>query len=86
MIEKKETILTIDDEDFIRQSFCAYLEDFGYTVFEAANGREGLDVFRKEKINLILVDLRMPEIDGLEVLDTVKNESPDINDSQRDDF
>ncbi|MCK5075044.1 MAG: response regulator, partial [Calditrichia bacterium] len=66
-----------DDEDFIRQSFCAYLEDFGYTVFEAANGREGLDVFRKEKINLILVDLRMPEIDGLEVLDTVKNESPD---------
>ena len=78
MVDNTETILTIDDEDFIRQSFCAYLEDFGFNVLEAANGRIGLEVFRKEKIDLILVDLRMPEVDGLEVLETVKNEAPDL--------
>ncbi|MCK5076490.1 MAG: PAS domain S-box protein, partial [Calditrichia bacterium] len=77
MDDHMETILTIDDEEFIRQSFIAYLEDYGYKMLEAENGKVGLDIFRKEAIDLILVDLRMPEVDGLEVLETVKKESPD---------
>ncbi|MCP4154801.1 MAG: response regulator [bacterium] len=70
-------ILTIDDEKFIRQSFCNYLEDFDYTVLEAENGRIGLEVFEREKPDLVLVDLHMPEVGGLVVLEAIRANSPD---------
>ncbi|NJB68740.1 two-component sensor histidine kinase/CheY-like chemotaxis protein [Desulfobaculum xiamenense] len=69
-------ILTIDDEAVIRDSIEAYLEDCGYGVLQAENGRRGLEVFRSESPDLVLVDLRMPEIDGLDVLASVTRESP----------
>ena len=69
-------ILTIDDEDIIRDSIEAYLEDSGYRVIQAGNGRIGLEVFRREEPDLVLVDLRMPDVDGLEVLAQVSSESP----------
>ncbi|MBU1707968.1 PAS domain S-box protein [bacterium] len=70
-------ILTIDDEHAVRRSIRAYLEDSGYEVIEAQNGREGLDMYRAEQPDLILCDLRMPEVDGLEILSEVSEESPD---------
>lgn len=70
------TILTVEDDDAIRHGIVACLEDRGYTVFEAENGRIGLDVFRGEQPDLVLLDLRMPEIGGLEVLKTIMKESP----------
>ncbi len=70
--EKNPVILTIDDEPDVRNSIQAYLEDFDYVVYGAANGREGLSVFQEKPIDLILVDLRMPEMDGLEVLAKVR--------------
>ena len=73
--EEPVTILTIDDEEAIRHSFAAFLEDFGYQVLSAPNGKIGLEVFRKKSPDLILVDLRMPEVDGLEVLSAVTKES-----------
>jgi len=72
-----EKILVIDDESIIRESMAAYLEDSGYRVCQAGDGREGLAVFRREQPDLVMVDLRMPGIDGLEVLSTVLSESPD---------
>ncbi|MFO7765815.1 MAG: EAL domain-containing protein [Pelovirga sp.] len=75
--QKNPLILTIDDEEHIRSSFRLYLEDHDFDVVEAGNGREGLDVFRCERPDLVLCDLRMPEMDGLEVLQTIKTESPD---------
>ena len=74
---KQARILAIDDESVVRQAIGAYLEDRGYSCLEAENGRVGLEVFRREKPDLILVDLRMPEVDGLEVLATVSQESPE---------
>ncbi len=71
------TVLTIEDEEDVRGSISAFLEDRGFTVLEAENGRTGLDLFRRAHPDLILVDLRMPEVDGLEVLLTIKHESPD---------
>ncbi len=64
---KEHIILTIDDEDIIRASFRFYLEDYGYKVLEAENGRVGLEVFERENPDLILVDLRMPEVDATPV-------------------
>ncbi len=77
MSERQIRILTIDDEENIRDSFRLYLEDFDYQVIEAKNGREGLELFAREKPDLVLCDLRMPEIDGLEVLSRIREQSPD---------
>ncbi|NOY13089.1 MAG: EAL domain-containing protein [Deltaproteobacteria bacterium] len=71
-------ILTIDDEENIRDSFRLFLEDFEYNVIEAANGREGIDIIQKKKPDLVLCDLRMPDVDGLQVLQFIKENTPDI--------
>lgn len=70
-------ILVIDDDDSVRESFCNYLEDNDYSVVEASNGREGLEVFAAEQPDVVLVDLRMPEMDGLQVLEKISTQSPD---------
>jgi len=69
-------VLTIDDEYVLRQSIVAYLEDSGFVVYEAENGRVGLEIFREKKPDLVLTDLQMPEMGGLEVLATITKESP----------
>ncbi len=74
---RSPVILTIDDEEDIRDSFRLFLEDFDFQVLEAANGREGLEIFHREKPDLVLCDLRMPEVDGLEVLENIKGSAPD---------
>jgi len=71
-------ILTIDDEFALRQSIVAYLEDSGFTVLEGNNGREGLEIFKREKPDLVLTDLQMPEMGGLEVLAEISKIDPDI--------
>ncbi|MCP4697496.1 MAG: response regulator [Gammaproteobacteria bacterium] len=70
-------ILIIEDEKAISESFRNYLDDYGYQVLEAENGRAGLEIFARESPDLVVVDLRMPEVDGLEVLASVKQHSPD---------
>jgi putative two-component system response regulator len=70
-------ILTIDDEDLIRETIAVYLENKGFAVLEAADGRQGLDRFLAERPDLVLVDLRMPEMDGLEVLASLRDLAPD---------
>ena len=71
-------ILTIDDEAYIRQSIRTYLEDYEFIVFEAENGRKGIEVFDREHPDLVLLDLRMPEMDGLQVLEVLRDKAPDV--------
>ncbi len=74
---KEKTILVIDDEAAIRQSFADYLEDMGFRILTAENGRLGVDIFDQEIVDMVLVDLRMPEMDGIEVLTHITQKSPD---------
>jgi len=76
MPEHSPLILTIDDEPAIRDSIEAYLEDSGYRIIQAADGRQGLEAFLKYQPDLVLVDLRMPEMDGLEVMGRITTEWP----------
>ncbi|MDM8523518.1 response regulator [Desulfococcaceae bacterium HSG8] len=77
MIASDMTVLTIDDEPLIRESISAYLEDSGFIVLQAGDGAAGLEIFRQKKPDIVLVDLRMPEVDGLDVLGAVTRESPE---------
>ena len=62
------TILIIDDEEIIRVLLRSALEGEGYEVTEATNGRQGLDLYRQRPTNLVITDILMPELSGLEML------------------
>ena len=67
-----KTILIIDDEESIRASLQGILQDEGYRVLLAADGNAGLDLLREESADLILLDIWMPGIDGLETLRRIR--------------
>ncbi|MCK5683367.1 fused response regulator/phosphatase [bacterium] len=71
-----ETILIIDDQNSIRTSLRLYLEDYGYTVDTAENGKIGIEKFNKIKPDLVILDIRMPVMSGTEVLEILHIESP----------
>lgn len=60
------TILVIDDEDSIRHLLKEVLEKAGHKVLEASDGRQGLELYQKNKVDLVLMDILMPGTDGLE--------------------
>lgn len=69
------TVLICDDEKDIRGALRIYLTGAGYSVREAADGREALLVLENEDIHLVLLDIMMPEIDGLTVLSALRRDS-----------
>jgi DNA-binding NtrC family response regulator len=74
--DSKATILIVDDEDGIRDSMRMLLKDQYRLVF-SGNGREALKLFKSESPDLVLLDIRLPEIDGLEVLSRMKDLDPE---------
>jgi diguanylate cyclase (GGDEF)-like protein/PAS domain S-box-containing protein len=61
-------VLSIDDDRNVRENIVAYLEDSGFDVVEAENGRQGLEEFERSAPDIVLVDLRMPVMDGMQFL------------------
>ncbi|MCP4692598.1 MAG: PAS domain S-box protein [Desulfobacterales bacterium] len=70
-------ILVVDDAEPVRAGLRTLLELHDYEVLEAGNGLEGLKVFQEEKPHLVLLDLKMPGIDGIEVLEDITRRAPD---------
>jgi CheY-like chemotaxis protein len=62
------TILIIDDEEIIRVLLRSALEEAGHEVTEAANGRQGLELYRHRPTDLVITDIVMPEMNGLDML------------------
>src|SRR4030043_1603673 len=77
-MEIKPTILVVDDELGARQSLEVILED-DYRVLSAESGREALEVLQRESIDLILLDVNMPDMDGLEVLCKIKEQDDEMD-------
>lgn len=71
-----DTILVIDDEKPTLNMFRLMLGAHGYKVLTAENGREGLEVFEQERPPLVLTDIKMPGMDGIEVLRRIKQIDP----------
>lgn len=70
-------ILIIDDEKEILDSLSSILEDEGFSVLKAEDGKRGLDLYEKELPDLVILDLWMPEMDGIEVLKKIKRMKKD---------
>lgn len=73
----KKTVLCIDDEEMIRETIGDFLNDSGFEVLKAENGRIGIDKFYDSRPDIVLIDLRMPGMDGMDVLAEIKNISPE---------
>jgi len=69
-------ILVIDDQQGIRNLLDTLLRRKGYDVVLAESGRQGLELFRRERPDVIVLDLKMPEMDGLTVLRQIQNLDP----------
>ncbi len=72
-----EKILVIDDEKPTLSMFRLFLDAYGYTVYTAENGEDGLEIFQKEKPAIVLTDIKMPGVDGLGVLRQIKEVAPE---------
>lgn len=73
----EKQILLVDDEEDIRDVLSVYLKSNGYEVYPAENGDQALELFRKYKPPVVLSDIKMPGMDGIELLRKIKLESPD---------
>lgn len=73
----KGRILVVDDEDIVRTSCSRTLSPEGYEVRLAKNGVEGLKMASEERFDLVLTDLKMPDMDGIEVLRIIKEKWPE---------
>ncbi len=69
-------ILIIDDEPALRSLFAIHLKRNGFEVLEAEDGQEGIRLLHGKEPDLLLCDMRMPKMDGLEVLKLVRKEKP----------
>lgn len=73
MEENMETILVVEDELSIRSFICLNLRKKKYEVLEAENGEEALSIFNNRKIDIVLLDLMLPGIDGFEVCQKIRD-------------
>ncbi|HJU20148.1 MAG TPA: ATP-binding protein [Stellaceae bacterium] len=75
---RKGVILVVDDDPDVRGVTARYLDSLGFTVFEAGGGRAALDRLRSEPVDLLIADLVMPEMDGIELLRRARAEHPHL--------
>ena len=74
----RDGILVIDDEPVLRATIKHMLEEKGYRVWVAENGHEGLQVFRKNRPDIVITDMVMPIIDGFAMIDSLRRECPGL--------
>jgi DNA-binding response OmpR family regulator len=78
MEDPQHKVIIIDDDILITNSISFYLEEHGFDVIEAADGKQGLEAFLEEKPDIVITDLHMPEMDGYEVLEYISHHFPHV--------
>jgi len=74
----RQKILIVDDEEHIRRLYKAELEEEGYAILITANAREALEVMETESLDLIVMDIRMPGMGGIEVMHKILGKKPSM--------
>jgi len=69
---EKKKILIVEDDNFVAEVYFAKLTEMGYEAILAQNGEEGLSALKRDKIDLILLDILMPIMNGMEMLEEIK--------------
>jgi DNA-binding response OmpR family regulator len=67
------TILVVDDDEHIRKLIRLYLENSQFTVIEASNGSEALNILTVQRVALVIIDVMMPEVDGIELTEDIRS-------------
>ncbi len=73
-----KTILIIDDDEMFRKALGLTLTELGYKVVEATNGKEGMEAYARQLVDLIMVDLIMPEKEGIETIIDIRKSQPSV--------
>lgn len=73
MVEPVQTILIVDDVEGVRRELCFLLEDEGYQTLSAANGEEALRQLEAHPVDLVVTDILMPEMDGIELITALRD-------------
>jgi DNA-binding NtrC family response regulator len=76
--QSAHTLLIVDDERSLRFSIGEWARDSGYSALEAASGREALDLLREKSVDAVLLDLKLPSEDGLDILKRLREEDPSL--------
>jgi FixJ family two-component response regulator/anti-sigma regulatory factor (Ser/Thr protein kinase) len=76
-MEQKSKILLVDDEELVREELGGLLSDEGYQVVVGADGQQGLELFKEQRPDLVITDVRMPRVTGLELVAAIREASPD---------
>jgi DNA-binding NtrC family response regulator len=77
-MDKTAKILIVDDDENIRKALIAVLEDEGYTVDSVDTGKKGIEKTQTEFFNIALIDVRLPDMEGTEVLSKMQETSPTL--------
>ncbi len=72
-------ILVVEDDQFIRELYIDILQDEGYDVDHAVDGEEGYAKLHMGGFDLVLLDIMLPKIDGIKILEKLKNETPPVS-------
>lgn len=73
-MEKEYSILYAEDEEQVRQNYVLYLENYFDKIYQACNGIEALSLYKDKKPDILLLDITMPELNGLEVIRRIREE------------
>jgi two-component system, NtrC family, response regulator len=73
-----ETIIVVDDEKNYPPVLCAILKEEGFEAFTANSGKEALEILANTDVDLVLTDMKMPVMDGIELLEQIKRKDPDL--------
>jgi len=76
-MEERIRVLVVDDEEVVRLGYRRVLSTDGFRVMAAGNGPEALEMMTGDRFDVVLLDLRMPGMDGLEVLEAIKKQWPE---------
>ena len=78
MVDVKQVILIVDDEEGLRKGLSTLLEDEGYGVLATDTAERALEIMEAEHIDLVLTDMRMPGMDGIELLKRIRERHGDV--------